>query len=107
VRASSNPGDIVQIAFQADAASLPTGRYAWQIDVTAHYAGGDVSTSNTGEATVVNYATSPAGAGWQIAGLTRLFPSPDGAVLDLGTGHSLWFAWDEATQTYLTPPGAW
>jgi len=100
-----NPGDIVQIALQADAGSLPTGRYAWQIDVTADYTGQHVTTTNTGVVTVVNYSASPVGRGWQPAGLTRLYPLADGAILDLGTGHSLWFEYDAATDSYITPPG--
>jgi len=100
-----NPGDIVQIGLQADATSLGTGRYDWQIDVTAHYSGGDVTTSNMGEVTIVNHSASALGAGWQVAAVGRLHPLADGAILDLGTGHSLWFDWDPVAQSYVTPKG--
>ena len=100
-----NPGDILQIALQADASTLATGRYAWQIDVTAHYGEQARVSSSSGEVTVINHSSDPAGDGWHVTGLTRLHPLDDGAVLDTGTGHSLWFEWDPASQEYLTPAG--
>lgn len=100
-----NPGDIMQIALQGDARSLSTGRYDWRIDVTAHYSGGDVSSYTTGTVTVINHSSDPAGTGWQVAGVDRLYPVTGGAILDLGGGQSLWFAWNSGTQTYITPAG--
>ena len=100
-----NPGDIMQIALQGDATGLATGRYDWQIDVTSHYAGGDVTTSNNGEVTIVNHSASAIGAGWQVASVGRLHTLTDGAILEVGSGHSLWFGWDPITESYVTPQG--
>src|SRR5262249_13334446 len=55
---SLNPGDIMQIALQGDATGLSTGRYSYQIDVTANYAS-PVTTTYTGSVNSINDASSP------------------------------------------------
>ena len=98
--ANVSPGSILQIALQAtNAQTLPTGRYPWQISVTAYYTGNNVTTSNSGSVSVINHSTSPAGAGWEVQGVSQLYPQTGGAILDLGDGQSLWFAWNQGTQT--------
>ncbi len=54
---------------------------------------------------MISHAASPIGAGWDVQGVTQLYPLSTGAILDLGDGQSLWFAWNSATQTYTTPAG--
>ena len=105
--ADVSPGSILQIALQAtNAQTLPTGRYPWQISVTAYYTGNNVTTSNSGSVSV-DRIIRPArlGAGWEVQGVSQLYPQTGGAILDLGDGQSLWFAWNQGTQTYTTPAG--
>ena len=89
-----------------NAALLPTGRYPWSISITAYYSGNNqVTSSNSGSLDLINHASSPIGVGWEAQGVTQLYPLSTGAILDLGNGQSLWFAWNSATQTYTTPAG--
>jgi hypothetical protein len=89
-----NPGDVLEIALQGDATTLTTGRYGYQVSVTATYP--DQSTETTaasGNVSVLNYAHSPFGPGWSLDGQERLYLPADnsGALLDLGGGRSLWY----------------
>ena len=85
---------------------LPTGRYPWSISITAYYSGNNqVTSSNSGSLDLINHASNPIGVGWEAQGVTQLYPLSTGAILDLGDGQSLWFAWNSVTQTYTTPAG--
>ncbi|HXG13132.1 MAG TPA: Calx-beta domain-containing protein [Gemmataceae bacterium] len=102
--ASLSANSVLQIALQGDATGLPTGRYAYQIDVTA-YDSTSVTTTFSGEVSLLNADTSPVGDGWSIAGLQRLWPTAGGVILELPEGLSLWFADGSPAGTFLTPAG--
>jgi YD repeat-containing protein len=112
-----NPGDVLQIALQADAGSLATGRYNYTVETTANYTGYSSTTTASGVVTIVNEETSPFGEGWSLdlspsplrgegrgEGLfDRLHIVPGGVILNQGAGHSLWFA--GSGPNYTTPAG--
>jgi hypothetical protein len=98
-----NPGDIMQIALQADASTLPTGRYNWQIDTTVH-SGSPVTTTQSGQVNIINDQTSVFGAGWSLEGAERLWPVAGGVILEQASGQSLWFA-NGPAGSFLTPVG--
>jgi YD repeat-containing protein len=101
---SLNPGDLMQMALQANATSLSTGRYPWQITVTANY-GTPQQTTYSGSVDVVNDASSPFGAGWTLANVERLWPVTGGVILEEPGGQSLWFANGQQAGTFVTPAG--
>ncbi|MEX2118566.1 MAG: RHS repeat-associated core domain-containing protein [Pirellulales bacterium] len=98
-----NPGGILQIALQGQA-GLATGRYAYSIDVTEHYATA-TTTTHSGHVNVINSSTSNLGAGWSLAGLSRIHPVTGGVILEMAGGLSLWFADGAQAGTYVTPAG--
>jgi|GEM_PF-1838684 len=100
---SLNPGDIMQIALQANATSLSTGRYAYTITATSNYST-PVTTTYSGSVDVLNYSSSPFGAGWSLADYERIYSVTGGVILDLGSGNSLWFA-NGTSGHFVTPPG--
>jgi RHS repeat-associated protein len=101
---SLNPGDTMQIALQADATALSTGRYSYQVSVTANYAT-PVTTTYSGSADIVNSSSSPYGAGWSLDAVQRLWPVTGGVILELPGGTSLWFANGGTSGTFVTPAG--
>jgi YD repeat-containing protein len=94
--------DTVQIALQADGTGLPTGRYAYQVDVTAYFST-PTTDSYLGYIDIINNADSPFGAGWSLQGLDRLWPVSGGAILEMAGGVSMWFADGETTGTFVSP----
>jgi len=118
--ANFNPGAYLQISLQADASTLPTGRFDYTVEVTAHYTGGDVTSATTGKVNVVNHKDSRFGSGWtlELVGartpipgggidpygvFDRLHPLTDGIIVDQGAGNTLWFA--TLGGGYATPRG--
>jgi YD repeat-containing protein len=101
---SLNPGDTMQIALQGNATSLSTGRYSYQIAVTANY-GTPVTTTYSGSVDIVNDASSPFGAGWSLNTLERIWPVTGGVILEIPGGLSLWFANGGQAGTFVTPAG--
>jgi len=114
-----NPGSILQISLQDDGGNRPTGRYDYTVEVTAHYATGDVTTSTSGQVTIVNEETSPFGEGWTLQAVgavasslqsqasslfNRLHIATGGVILNQGAGHSLWYA-SSGPNTFTTPAG--
>ncbi len=83
-----NPGDYVQIALQANATSLSTGRYPWSITVT----NSGTPTTYSGNVDVVNQANSPYGAGWSLDNVEQLVSVSGGVMLVNPDGTSLYFA---------------
>jgi YD repeat-containing protein len=99
-------GSVVEIALQASASGLSTGRYSYSVGVTPHYSPA-IGASNTGRAVYLNYSGSDFGAGWSLDGLERLYAvtgTSAGVILDLGGDQSLWFA-SRTSGTFLTPAG--
>ncbi len=105
-----NPGGILHIALQATTAQMntitSTGRYSWQIDLTAHYTP-TVPTTHSGQVTILHTSGNAFGAGWSLDILQRLWPlnaGADGAILELAGGRSLWFA-PNGTGGFVRPAG--
>jgi YD repeat-containing protein len=99
-----NPGGIMQIVLQGDATGLATGRYGYQVAVTAHYPT-PVTTTYSGQVSIINSASSAFGAGWSLAGVERLWPVTGGVILEQPGGTSLWFADGQQSGTFVTPAG--
>ncbi len=97
---SLNPGDYVQIALQANATSLNTGRYPWSITVT----NGSNHTTTSGNVDIVNQANSPFGAGWSLDNVEQLVSVSGGMMLVNPDGTSLYFA-NNGQGGYTTPAG--
>ncbi len=95
-----NPGDILDIALQGDAAGLSTGRYSYEIDVTEN---GTAQPPQTGSVNIINLSGSPFGAGWSLDNVYQLFPV-SGGVLALPYGESLWFA-STGQYSFAVPAG--
>ena len=86
------PGDIQQIALQANATSLSTGRYAYSAQVVDEYSSYTTATYS-GTATVLNLSSSPFGDGWTLQGLEQITSATGGVILSQGGGStSLWFS---------------
>jgi RHS repeat-associated protein len=102
--ATLNPGDVMQIALQANATSLSTGRYGWSIAVTANYSPNPVTTNYSGSVDIINDRTSAFGPGWTLANLERIYPVTGGVVLEMPGGRSLWFA-SNGSGGFITPAG--
>ncbi len=94
-----NPGDIMQIGLQANATSDATGRYPYSISVT----NGSTQTTYSGNAVIVNQASSPFGPGWSLDNVEQLVPVSGGVILVEPGGTSLWFASNGSG--YTTPAG--
>ena len=100
------PGDVQEIALQANATSLSTGRYTYSAQVV------DQRSSNTtftysGSATVLNQSSSAFGDGWTLQGLEQITSATGGVILGLGGGgKTLWFSGSPGTGgNYTTPAG--
>ena len=102
------PGDVQQIALQANATSLSTGRYGYSVQIVDERST-NTTTTYTGTATVLNQSSSAFGDGWTLQGLEQIIPAGDnsGVILSLGdNGESLWFAGNPGVGTnYTTPAG--
>ncbi len=100
--AGFNPGDIMEIALQTDASSLPTGRYPYTISLTD--GNNTPLLTQSGSVDLVNEAASAFGAGWSLDNEERLWPvAGQGAMLELPGGRSLWFAL--VSNSYMAPAG--
>jgi YD repeat-containing protein len=99
------PGDTLQLALQANATSLATGRYSYMAQVNVNTPRPPPSFSLSGSVDVLNYGSNAYGAGWSLQGVQQIFSATGGVILDLGDGQSLWFANGVMSGTYVTPPG--
>ena len=96
------PGDVQQIALQADATALSTGRYSYTVTV-GDVRGSTTTTTASGAATVLNGSGNAFGAGWTLQGLEHATSASGGVILDLGMGgRSLWFS---GGGPYTSPAG--
>jgi len=100
------PGDVQQIALQANATSLSTGRYSYSAQIVDERSTNTTSTY-TGTATVLNESTSAFGDGWTLQGLQQITSASGGVILNLGDGgKSLWFSGSPGVGgNYTTPAG--
>ena len=101
------PGDVQQIALQANATSLSTGRYGYSVQLVDE-ASSNTTFTYTGTATVLNQSSSAFGDGWTIEGLEQIIPAgTSGVILSLGdNGESLFFAGNPSVgSNYTTPAG--
>ncbi len=102
---SFNPGDVQQVALQANAGSLSTGRYGYSMQVVDGYST-PTTTTYTGTATVLNESTGALGAGWSVAGLQQITSAGGGAILSEGVGGAtLWFTASGGSGSYTSPAG--
>src|SRR3989442_1788592 len=67
-----NAGDPLQLAIQANATTLSTGRYSYSFQVVDTNAN-PMTTTYSGSADVLNYKSNALGAGWSLAGVERIF----------------------------------
>ncbi len=101
------PGDIQQIALQANMTGQATGRYNYTATVV-DYRTTNTTTTITGTMSVLNDASSTIGDGWTVGGLEKITSASGGVILDLGSGgRSLWFSGGSGSGggTYTDPPG--
>ncbi len=102
-----NGGDVQQIALQANATSLSTGRYSYSATIV-DYRSTNTTTTVSGSATVLSETNSPFGDGWTLQGLEQITPATGGVILSLGDGgRSLWFtgSFGSGGGTYTDPAG--
>jgi YD repeat-containing protein len=99
-----NPGDIMQIALQGNATGLATGRYNYSVAITAQY-GSPVTTTNSGQLTVINPGNSYFGPGWSLDNYYRIWSVTGGVILEAPGGLSLWFANGQQSGTFVSPAG--
>ena len=101
------PGDIQQIALQANMTGQSTGRYNYTATVV-DYRSTNTTMTITGTETVLNQSSSAFGDGWTLEGLERITSASGGVILDLGSGgRTLWFtgSFGSGGGTYTNPPG--
>jgi YD repeat-containing protein len=100
-----NPGNVVQLALQADRTGLVTGRYSYTVEVVPYYGGmAGTSQSYSGSAVVVSSEGSELGEGWRFVGTDRLVTVTGGVILARADGSSLWYA-QNSGGGYTSPPG--
>jgi RHS repeat-associated protein len=101
------PGDIEQIALQADMTGQSTGRYNYTATVI-DYRTTNTTTTITGTETVLNQSSSTFGDGWTLDGLEQITSASGGVILSLGEGgKSLWFSGSPGSGggSYTDPAG--
>ena len=100
------PGDIQQIALQANATALSTGRYSYSVQ-TVDERSTNTTTTYSGTATVLNQSSSAFGDGWTLQGLEQITSASGGVILSPGdNGESLWFSGSPGVGgNYTSPAG--
>ncbi len=100
-------GQDYRFADQVDAATLPTGRYGWQVTVVESYSDqSTLSRQYCGQIDLVNWSESPyeLGPGWALSGVDYLVPAAAGVSVVEGHGAIAWF-WANGDGTYRSEPG--
>ena len=90
----------VRLGMQIPVQGLPTGRYAYSLEVVAD---GNTLQSYSGNMNWVNRAGSEYGAGWGLAGVDQLVPVSGGVMLVSGVGNSLWFVEGTTPGSFTSP----
>lgn len=78
---SESQDETVRGTVTGDTSYLATGAYPYNIQYTSHYASSQISSNQTGRTIVVNDQDNPVGAGWNIAGISKLHHNTDGTIL--------------------------
>jgi RHS repeat-associated protein len=78
---SENVDETIRGVAHMDATGLETGAYPFRIDITSNYPQSRISTSIMGRTAIVNEQDSAFGAGWNLAGLQRLYQNTNGDLL--------------------------
>nr|WP_145088883.1 RHS repeat-associated core domain-containing protein [Anatilimnocola aggregata] len=85
---SLSSGETYRFALQADATSLPTGEYPWEMTLTEHYPSlPSVTRTYRGRQEIVNQISSSVGNRWTIEGVDRLVVDENGASLVTSEGN--------------------
>ena len=92
----------VRLGMQIPVQGLPTGRYAYSLEVVSD---GTTLQSYSGNMNWVNRAGSEYGAGWGLAGVEEIVPQSGGVLLIQGNGTSLWYAEGAVLGSYLAAAG--
>jgi RHS repeat-associated protein len=102
------PG-VSRLSAQWDASALATGAYAYTVVVRNWWGNVFQDSTISARVLVLNDDQSPLGRGWSVAGLARLHPQGDSAlVMDEGDGAISYFArasCDTAGCAYTSPAG--
>ena len=96
-----------RLAVDFDAGVLTTGIYTTGFQAASNFFSSAMSTLVENRLTVVNGADSPFGAGWGLAGLSRLYPAADGGVLLVG-GNGMSVRYEPPVaggEAFLSPAG--
>ncbi len=102
---TANAGDVIQIALQANATSLATGRYSYSVAVDDPADPDDVyANSFSGSVDLLNNNASPFGAGWTLSGLERVWPVSGGDIVEYPGGTSF-FQGNGLTIETVNSPG--
>jgi RHS repeat-associated protein len=85
--------------------SLTTGNYSWSITITQTFGddAAELSHTYTGTQNVLNWNSSPFGAGWMLDGLDQLAINDDNALLVQSDGTMAYFAYSDGS--YTSPAG--
>ncbi len=73
--------ETIRAVSRIDSSELETGTYPYTVEVTNHFIDSSRTAFLDDQLVVVNEQDSPFGAGWGLAGLTRLVEGSDGRVL--------------------------
>jgi RHS repeat-associated protein len=95
-----------RLAVQFDASGLATQAYSYTAVIRTYYSGGSsMETTVPVKVMIVNGASSPYGAGWDIAGMQRLTIQGNDAQVASGDGSVSFFAGCGAGCQLTSPPG--
>jgi RHS repeat-associated protein len=99
----------LSLPVNADSLGLPTGVYAYTVQVSNVYSGGNQTTTVSGELVVLDRQSSAYGNGWGLIGERRLYPQTVDGVskLLLVDGDASAFVFTGANDsTWVAPTGA-
>ncbi len=112
VPATWTGGEVARLGLQADASTLPTGRYDYTVTLTPQHSDGQggftagTPMTHTGGHEVFNRRESAYGNRWWIPAIEELQVGSGGASLIRGDGTAAWYESD-GSGGYLSPYGAY